>query len=176
MVGSTGTPGFCNLPYHWRRHPGTLLWLPQILTESENDVHDAARLLEQHSQTLVNDNESWKKLIADAIVWELPYAPALGHPLSLDGRNAVKRHVGWFLSAVENFRFYDMHILPGLDPNSAVAEVKAEGIIKPTGRVDPQEYVVFLRAAGGKITFLREYFDPVRAAHAFAEPLHDLGE
>jgi hypothetical protein len=44
------------------------LWLPQILSESENDVHDAARLLEQHFQTLVNDNESWKKLIADDIV------------------------------------------------------------------------------------------------------------
>jgi ketosteroid isomerase-like protein len=63
-----------------------------------------------------------------------------------------------------------------LDPNSAVAEVKAEGIIKPTGRVYRQEYVVFLRAAGRKITFLREYFDPVRAAYAFAEPLHDPGE
>ncbi len=138
-------------------------------------MHDAARLLERHFQTLVNDNESWKKLIADDIVWELPYAPALGHPLSLDGRNAVERHVGWFLSAVENFRFHDLRILPGLDPNSAVAEVKAEGIIKPTGRVYRQEYVVFLRAAGGKITFLREYFDPVRAAHAFAEPLHDPG-
>jgi ketosteroid isomerase-like protein len=27
-----------------------------------------------------------------------------------------------------------------------------------------QDYVVFLRAADGKIAFLREYFDPVRAA------------
>jgi len=28
------------------------------------------------------------------------------------------------------------------------------------------DYVLFLRAAGGKIVFLREYFDPVRAAKA----------
>jgi len=32
------------------------------------------------------------------------------------------------------------------DPAAAVAEVKAEGLIKPTGRVYRQEYVVFLRA------------------------------
>jgi hypothetical protein len=31
-----------------------------------------------------------------------------------------------------------------------------------------QDYVVFLRAADGKIAFLREYFDPVRADNAMA--------
>jgi hypothetical protein len=32
----------------------------------------------------------------------------------------------------------------------------------------------FLRAADGKITFLREYFDPVRAARALGTPILDL--
>lgn len=137
-------------------------------------MHTAARLLEQHIQNLVNDNASWKKLITDDILWELPYAPALGHPLSLNGRTAVEQHIAWFLSAVENFRFYDLRILPGSDPNSAVAEVKAEGVIRSTGRVYRQEYVVFLRAMDGKIAFLREYFDPVRAAKALKEPLLGL--
>jgi ketosteroid isomerase-like protein len=58
------------------------------------------------------------------------------------------------------------------DPNSAVAEVKAEGIIKPTGRPYHQEYVVFLRAQGGKIALLRELFDPVSAAKAFDISIH----
>ena len=40
------------------------------------------------------------------------------------------------------------------------------GLIKPTGRIDRQDYMLFLRAAVGKITFLRGYFDPVRAAKA----------
>jgi uncharacterized protein len=31
--------------------------------------------------------------------------------------------------------------------------------------------VVFLRAADGKIAFLREYFDPVRAAEALDTPI-----
>jgi uncharacterized protein len=33
---------------------------------------------------------------------------------------------------------------------------------------------VFLRAAGGKIAFLREYFDPVRAAQALDTPILSL--
>jgi ketosteroid isomerase-like protein len=37
-----------------------------------------------------------------------------------------------------------------------------------------QDYVVFLRAADGKIGFLREYFDPVRAAKALDTPILGL--
>jgi len=67
---------------------------------------------------------------------------------------------------VENFRFFDIRVYAFVDPQAAVAEFRAEGLIKPTGRIYRQDYVVFLRAVGEKIAFLREYFDPVRAAKA----------
>jgi ketosteroid isomerase-like protein len=86
----------------------------------------------------------------------------------------VVRHVTWFLGAVEQFRFFDLRVYACADPEAAVAEVKAEARIKPTGRLYRQEYVLFLRAAGGKIAFLREYFDPVRAAHALDTPIRGL--
>jgi ketosteroid isomerase-like protein len=73
--------------------------------------------------------------------------------------------------AVEDFRFFDLWVHPFADPNSAVAEVRAEGLITATGRTYRQEYVLFLRAVGGKIAHLREYFDPVRAAHALDAPI-----
>jgi uncharacterized protein len=76
--------------------------------------------------------------------------------------------------AVENFRFFDLKIYPFADPEGAVAEVEAEGLIKPTGRIYRQDYVLFLRAAGGKIAFLREYFDPARAAKALDTPILDF--
>ena len=126
----------------------------------------ASDLLRRHFETLVGDNAQWQTLIADDLVWELPYAPAIGHPARLSGRAEVVRHITWFLGAVENFRFFDLTVHAFADPDGAVAEVKAEGLIKPTGRMYHQEYVVFLRAAGGKIAFLREYFDPARAAKA----------
>jgi len=134
----------------------------------------ASDLLQQHIQTLVDDNAQWQTLIADDILWELAYAPAIGHPARLSGREEVVRHVTWFLGAVKNFRFFDLKVYGFADPEGAVAEVKAEGLIKPTGRIYRQDYVVFLRAAGGKIAFLREYFDPVRAAKALNTPILGL--
>ena len=52
--------------------------------------------------------------------------------------------------------------------------MKAEDVIKTTWRIDGQDYVLFLRAAYGKIVFLREYFDPVRAAKALDAPILGL--
>src|SRR6267143_127915 len=115
----------------------------------------AVDLLQRHLQTLVADPEQWQTLIADDILWELAYAPALGHPARLSGRAEVVRHATWFVGAVENFRFYDLKVYPFADPHGAVAEVKGEGRIKATGRTYRQDYVVFLREADGKIAFLR---------------------
>ena len=134
----------------------------------------ASDLLQRHFQTLVQDNAQWLTLITDNILWELVYAPALGHPARLSGREDVLRHVTWFLGAVENFRFFALKVYPFADPEAAVAEVKAEGLIKSTGRIYRQEYVLFLHARGGKIAFLREYFDPVRAAKALDTPILGL--
>jgi len=134
----------------------------------------ASDLLRQHFETLVDDNPRWQTLIADELVWELPYASSIGHPDRLSGREAVVRHVTWFLGAVEKFRFSDVRVQALADGDAAIAEVKAEGLIKSTGRVYRQEYVVFLRAGAGKITVLREYFDPVRAARALDTPIVGL--
>jgi uncharacterized protein len=134
----------------------------------------ASDLLQQHIQTLVDDNARWLTLIADDLLWELAYAPALGHPARLTGREEVIRHVNWFRGAVENFRFFDIRLYAFADPQAAVAEFKAEGLIKPTGRIYRQDYVVFLRAVAGKIAFLREYFDPARAAWALDTPILSL--
>ena len=134
----------------------------------------ASDLLQQHVQTFVDDNARWQTLIANNILWELAYAPSIGHPARLSGREEVMHHVTWFLGAVENFRFFDLKIYPFADPEGAVAEVKAEGLIKPTGRIYRQDYVLFLRAASSKIAFLREYFDPARAAKGLDTPILDF--
>jgi ketosteroid isomerase-like protein len=134
----------------------------------------ASNLLQRHFQTLVSDNAQWQTLIADDLVWELPYGPAIGDPARLTGRDEVMRHVTWFLAAVADFRFFDLRVHAFADPDAAVAEVGAEALIRPTGRTYRQEYVVFLCAASGKIAFLREYFDPTRAARAMDKPILDL--
>jgi uncharacterized protein len=134
----------------------------------------ASDLLQQHIQTLVDDNARWQTLIADDIIWELAYAPSIGHPAQLSGRKEAVRHATWFVSAVENFRFFELKIYALADAQGAVAEVKGEGLIASTGRMYRQDYVIFLGAAKDKITFLKEYFDPVRAARALDTPILGL--
>jgi ketosteroid isomerase-like protein len=73
--------------------------------------------------------------------------------------------------AVDNFRFFDLRLYPLADADSLFAEVKAEGTIKATGLLYQQDYLVLMRARAGKIVFLREYFDPVRAARALGVSL-----
>jgi ketosteroid isomerase-like protein len=133
-----------------------------------------SKLLEQHILTLVDDNTRWQTLIADDILWELAYAPSLGHPARLSGREEAVRHASWFANAVENFRFFDLRLYALTDAEGAVAEVKGEGLIKSTGRVYRQDYAVFLRSVEGKIAFMREYFDPVSAAKALDVPIPGL--
>ena len=132
-------------------------------------------LLHEHIRTLVDDNARWQMLIADDILWELAYAPALGHPAQLSGRAEAVRHATWFVGAVENFRFFDLKLYDLADTQGAVAEVKGEGRIKATGRMYRQDYVIFLRALKDKIAFIREYFDPVRAAMALDAPIVGVG-
>ena len=134
----------------------------------------AEDLLHQHIETLVADNTRWQTLLADGVVWELPFAPALGHPARVTGRAEVVQFAAWFVGAVESFRFFDVRVQALADPEAAVAEVRGEGRIKATGRPYRQEYVVFLRASAGKIALLREYFDPTRAARAMNTPILDL--
>jgi hypothetical protein len=80
------------------------------------------------------------------------------------------RHATWFVGAVENFCFFDLNVYPFADPDGAVAEVKASGRIRATGRIYRQDYVLFLRASGGKIAFLCASFDPTRAARVLDLP------
>jgi hypothetical protein len=93
----------------------------------------ASNLLHQHIQTFVEDNAQWQTLIADDLLWELPYAPSLGHPARLMERREVVNHVTWFLGAVEDFRFFDVNIYPFADSEAAVAEFRAEGLISLQG-------------------------------------------
>src|SRR5205823_4440895 len=85
-------------------------------------------------QTLVDDNAQWQTLIADDVLWELAYAPSIGHPAQLSGREEAVRHAIWFVGAVENFRFFELKVYALADPERAVAEVKGEGLKKSTTR------------------------------------------
>ncbi len=96
----------------------------------------ASDLLKRHFQTLVDDNAQWQTLIADDILWELAYAPAIGHPARLSGREAVVHHVTWFLGAVEAFPF--------LRPQGVSLRRSGRGSCRSQGGGAYQDYGAYL--------------------------------
>ena len=75
----------------------------------------ASDLLEQHVQTLVDDNVRWQTLLADDVLWELAYGAVpwpSGEAVREDGSRAA-RHV--VRGAVENIRFFDLNVYPFAD-------------------------------------------------------------
>ena len=55
----------------------------------------AEDLLHRHIETLVADNARWQTMLADDVVWELPFAPALGHPARVsDARRSCSSRLG----------------------------------------------------------------------------------
>ena len=53
----------------------------------------ATDLLQRHIETLVDDAACWETLIADDILWELAYAPSVGHPAATARRGRAPRYV-----------------------------------------------------------------------------------
>ena len=77
----------------------------------------ASDLLQPHIQTLVDDNAQWQTLISDDILWELAYAPALGHPARLSGRAEVMRHEPGSSAQWKTFAFSIPRCIPFLIHN-----------------------------------------------------------
>jgi hypothetical protein len=88
--------------------------LAKTLQEAHMTI--APELLRRHVQTLIDDNAQWQTLIADDMTWDIPYAPSLGFPARLSGREQVVGHAAWLLGAMENFHFYDLKVHPFADP------------------------------------------------------------
>ena len=49
----------------------------------------AEDLLRRHIETLVADNARWQTMLEDDVVWELPFALAIGRPARVSGRAQV---------------------------------------------------------------------------------------
>lgn len=133
----------------------------------------ASDLLERHIRTLVADPAQWRTLITDDIVWELAYAPAIGHPARLTGRAEVTRHVDWFLSAVENFRFIEPKVTPSSIPRRRWRKSGRKPRSSRPGASTARSTWCSC-ASRARRSHLREYFDPTRASNSMNAPILDL--
>lgn len=106
------------------------------------------------------------EIYAADIVAEFPYAPE-GHTNRLEGTAALGR----FLAAIGTFAldYTRTETTFHETPNGVVAEYGATAVFKDTGLRYTQQYIVVAEMADGKITRLREFYNPIRVLEALGE-------
>jgi ketosteroid isomerase-like protein len=104
---------------------------------------------------------------ADDFVAEFPFAP-VDHTRRLEGAEAISRFFSKIPSFSDNFKIGDeVKIVESGD--SLVAEYTGSSVFKDTQLPYAQEYVAVAKIQNGKITHIREYYDPMRVLRALGE-------
>jgi uncharacterized protein len=129
----------------------------------------APELLRAHLREMLANFDAWRALYADDAVMEFPYGAYAGVATPLHGIDAISESVRGFLDAVRDFQTGTPKVFRLEGEDAVVAEFPATATVVGTGRHYSQDYVVFLRANGGKIVELREYFDAPRVVAAFRQ-------
>jgi uncharacterized protein len=108
------------------------------------------------------DFDALRALTDEKIVCELPYAPD-GFPDRIDGRDELlefQRGVTGFLEAAN---LTELHLETyHSDPGQIVAEYRSDTVLKPANTPYRNRYVSRFTVHDAKITYLAEFFDPIR--------------
>ncbi|MDB5515171.1 MAG: ketosteroid isomerase-like protein [Tardiphaga sp.] len=129
----------------------------------------AAELVQAQLRCMTSDPVALRALFAENAVWELLYGASAGVASPLSGIDHIVSAVRDFTSRVEGLRFGDPTIYRVEGDDAVFAEFYADATVIATGRSYHQDYVFYLRARGGKIVLIKEYFDAVRLVAAFGE-------
>jgi len=108
------------------------------------------------------DFDALRALTDENVICELPYAPD-GFPDRLDGRESLlefQRGATTFLEAPNLTKLrvetYDS------DPGEIVAEYRSDTVVGPMHTPYRNRYISRFTVRNGKITYLAEFFDPIR--------------
>ncbi|AYB34870.1 nuclear transport factor 2 family protein [Chryseolinea soli] len=116
---------------------------------------------------LAKDMKGWSELCDENVVAEFPFAPE-GSPSRIEGRVALYEYLKNYPS------FIDVRKLPTLkayatdDPNVAIAEWSASGVVIGNGNPYEMSYATFVTFRDGRILVYREYWNPIAFLAAMA--------
>jgi uncharacterized protein len=126
----------------------------------------ASELFRHHVSLMGNPDDG--SIYADDVVVDLPYAPQ-HHTGKLDG----KAHVLRFLTNIgvyfEGVQIGEPTIYVTSDPNVIIAEYTGASTSKETGLPYRQNYVSIVTVKDGKISHIREYYNPIKVLVATGE-------
>jgi ketosteroid isomerase-like protein len=129
----------------------------------------ATELVQAQLRYMTTDPLALRTIFEENAVWELVYSASAGIASPLSGIDDIISGVRDFTSQVKGLRFGEPTIYRVAGDDAIFAEFHADATVIATGRPYHQDYLFYLRARGGKIVLIREYFDAVRLVAAFRE-------
>lgn len=117
-------------------------------------------IVEQSLRLMVPDTKAWSEMLAEDVVVDFPYAPGLGWPGQVRGRQAMYAHVATALKNMPDLTFSNLRTYPSADPDVIWFEVHGSANVPSTGKAYEQDYVCKLRVKDGVIVAYSEYWNP----------------
>jgi ketosteroid isomerase-like protein len=108
---------------------------------------------------LAKDMKGWSALCHEDVVAEFPFAPE-GSPSRFEGREALYEYLRNYPSFIDVKRLPTLKIYGTDDPNVAIAEWSASGVVIGNGNPYEMSYATFVTFRDGLIINYREYWNP----------------
>ena len=134
-----------------------------------NGKEIVSRFLEAEGK---QDVQGMADVLADDIVFEMPFLNLPGLPNRVEGKGTVVEFLEQFLGKEHGmFTGWDLHnlrIYPGGDPDLVFAELDGQGVVVKSGYQYRQKYIILFRVSDGLISHWREYNNPIPLQEAIA--------
>jgi uncharacterized protein len=136
---------------------------------TDDDVREVNLGLMQQYQTLLLEHrfDEWIELWADDGICEFPFARP-ERPRILQGKAAILSYMTAFPSWFTVEGVDELRVLPGIDPNVVIVEMKIKAHAVASGKPYNQQFVIVAEARDGKLSHYREYSNPLVSAEALS--------
>lgn len=109
---------------------------------------------------LDKDMAGFAGLWAEDGVMEFPFAPT-GYPARLEGRAAIEDYLRDYPKMLDIQGFPVQVVHQSTNPDVAVVEFDAEGVVVATGRPYRFSYIAVITVRDGEIVSYRDYWNPL---------------
>ncbi|MEU6646419.1 nuclear transport factor 2 family protein [Saccharomonospora sp. NPDC046836] len=113
---------------------------------------------------LDKDLAGFADLFAEDGVHELPFAPP-GVPGRIQGRENIRAYLTAIIETpLMHKEFQSVTVYETQNPEVAIAEFDAHGVVTTSGRPYVMRYLQILQVSGGQIALWRDYWNPAEGA------------
>ena len=116
---------------------------------------------------LAKDMKGWTDLCDEKVVAEFPFAPE-GSPRRIEGRDALYEYLRNYPNVIDVRSIPSLRVYTVDDPNIAIAEWSASGLVLTNGNPYEMSYATFVTFQNGLMINYREYWNPMAFMQAMS--------